>query len=291
MQSGTLERRVPARATLVLGAASFGSVLGFVIGGALAFPLFDLELPDHWEYLGSSAMAGAALGWLLGAAGGLNATGGARRPAPWGTWALRIAAVVAAIITILAMMAEGAIVHRQDGITETELPWLRAATTIGGLLVSGTLVSLSFPRRQDRSASSPGRVAWTLSVVGILLGLSLFATIVGAWHVRYDHWTTQEFGRPASRTMSSLRFALEDHHDRTGTYPADEMPLLAAGGRIYDGATIVAAEPFGKGFCLIVAMHGEDGSVVEPFSGVVVTYGERSDRATYGQTDACEQIR
>src|SRR5687768_1512862 len=90
----------PARATIILGFAAFGAVLGFILASVIGLEFLGFELPDA-DGLPTVALVGAGWGWALGAQLGDLTSSGARQIEASTRRGLRIAAL-ASVADVIA---------------------------------------------------------------------------------------------------------------------------------------------------------------------------------------------
>ena len=152
----------PARATIILGFAAFGAVLGFILASVIALEFLGFELPDETSGLSTAALVGAGWGWALGAQLG-DLTSPDARPiqASARRW-LRIAAMVAIVLGVAIVIEEARLVG-PNGLDTAELPWFRAVTAADVIAGSATLLSAS---RTHQPVSGHRPPLWTASVAG-----------------------------------------------------------------------------------------------------------------------------
>jgi hypothetical protein len=152
----------PARATIIIGFAAFGSVLGFILASVVALEFLGFELPDATSGLSAVALVGAGWGWALGAQLGDLASSDARPIQASARRWLRIAAVVAMVLGVAVVIEEARLVG-PNGLDTAELPWIKAVTAADVIAGSATLLSAS---RTHQPVSGHRPPSWTGSVAG-----------------------------------------------------------------------------------------------------------------------------
>ena len=86
--------RGPARATIVLGPAAFLAGIGY-IAGWVAGAVRGQTFPDYAEFAATLGLAGAGVGWVLGALVGISISDGNRKISRRGAPVLWVAAAAA----------------------------------------------------------------------------------------------------------------------------------------------------------------------------------------------------
>jgi hypothetical protein len=249
--------RGPARATIVLGPAAFLAGIGY-IAGWVAGAVRGQTFPDYAEFAATLGLAGAGVGWVLGALVGISISDGNRKISRRGAPVLWVAAA-AAIGAGIAIAAQEESMLWTKVLSEDELPWLRLATVADGVIVALTLLIASFLGRTDEDAVPVAYVGGVFSVLSIVLLAVTFVTSVSFVFVDHRNRVERRIGIPASTTMYELLREAERFHDRRGRFPDDLAHVLALGGDIHPGSQVAFAGPVGDGFCVIVGIsEGRD---------------------------------
>ena len=269
-----------SRATIVLGFASLGGLVGFVVATRLSASMLGLELPDDVpEYMPSLMMAGAGLGWVVGVglgwAAGYRARGAgprARRLVNVGAAAIAIGAVLIVIWPVRAGWPDTRVEFFHAWHTWGEGgkggPAFVAVTVLDALVAAATLLVMG----RDRGAEhlSPRGVAGAIGVTGLLMGGTAFVLSVAlvplTWPGDVGHLRT----KAVYRTTSSLVAAVTEHEDRTGEFPSTLAQVLAAGGRLRPGTQVGFLGEVRGSFCVRVGIDAGATSAVDPHYSALV---------------------
>jgi hypothetical protein len=261
----TPERRGPSRATVAIGAASFGAVIGFFLGAWVGVAFLGMALIDSNAWLPIACSTGAGIGWLLGALVGTSVGAGAPRCTPLGRLTLFTAASTVIIAMVVLVRLEGDLADGgSEFLSNGRLGWYRVMTVVCAVLAAATFVGIAgdSERAEERP---PGRGMYFLAAIGIsILGLLL----LGVWmQVRYELASQRDakLARPVQRTVRSLVDVAAEYEDVHGVFPRHAGALLSSGGRVHPEAVLVHAARYRKGFCVIVGRKAPNGTAVEPF--------------------------
>jgi hypothetical protein len=167
----------PARATIILGLAALGAVLGFILAAVIGLEFLGFELPDA-AGLSTVALVGAGWGWALGAQLGDLTSSGARPIQASTRRGLRIAAIVAVVLGVAVVFGEARLVA-PNGLLAAELPWVRAATAADVIAGSATLFSASRTHQPVSGHRPPPWTAWVAGA-GFVFAVSLLSLLIVA---------------------------------------------------------------------------------------------------------------
>jgi hypothetical protein len=175
----------PARATIILGVASFGAVLGFILAFVIGLEFLGFELPDAASGLSTVALVGAGWGWAIGALLGDLTSSGARPIQASTRRGLRIAALVAVVLGVAVVFGEARLVA-PNGLLAAELPWIRAATAADAIAGSATLLSAS-RAHQPASGHRPSPwIGWAAGAGFVCAVVLLFWLVVSVASVVFS---------------------------------------------------------------------------------------------------------
>jgi hypothetical protein len=269
-----------SRATIVLGFASLGGLVGFVVATMLSASLLGLELPDRVpEFMPSLMMAGAGIGWVMGIAlgwaAGCRARGagpGVRRLANIGAAAVAIGAVLIVVWPVRAGWPHTHVEFFHAWHTWAEGgkggPAFVAITVLDALVAVATLLLMG----RDRGAEhpSPWPLAGAIGVTGLLAGGAAFvlgmSLVPLTWPGDVEHLRT----RAVYRTTESLVAAAAEHEDRTGEFPSTLEELLAAGGKIRPRTRVEFLGEVAGSLCLQVGIDGGGPAADDPHYSALV---------------------
>jgi hypothetical protein len=262
-------RREPTRASIVVGVASWLSLVGYVAGWAVMYSRAQ-TFPDYARFAATGAVTGAAAGWTLGASIGVAFSAPRRRVGRRGAAVLLVTAGLAVVAGLAVAAFETRFARSAPGVlSREELPWLRAATLSGAGVVAGTLALVAFLGRADpRPPSGDGRGARVGSVLAIVLLAGAFvltlSEVVGQHRARVE----RQVGAPASSTLYALLAKAERFHDRHGRFPSRHR-ALGDEDVVEPGAQVAFAGRVGDGFCAIVGLEEGGPAPGEPvYTGV-----------------------
>jgi hypothetical protein len=262
-------RREPTRASIVVGLASWLSLVGYVVGWVVMFSRAQ-TFPDYARFAATGAVTGAAVGWALGASIGVAFSAPGRRVGRRGAVVLLVTAGLAVVAGLAVAAFETRVARSAPGVlTHEELPWLRAATLAGAGVVAGTLALVAFLGGSDpASHSGDGRGTRVGSILGIVLLAGVFvltmSQVVGYHRARVE----RQVGAPASSTLYSLLARAERFHDRHGRFPSRRR-ALGDEDVVEPGAQVAFAGRVGDGFCAIVGLDEDGPTPGEPvYTGV-----------------------
>jgi hypothetical protein len=263
-----------SRATIVLGFASLGGLVGFVVATMLSASMLGLELPDRVpEFMPSFMMVGAGIGWVmgvaLGGAAGYRARGagpGVRRLANVGAAAVAIGAVLIVVWPVRVGWPDTHVELFHAWHTWGEGgkggPAFVAVTVLDALVVAATLLVMGRDRGAERP--SPRPLAGAIGVAGLLVGGTAFvlgmALVPLAWPGDVDHLRT----KAVYRTTESLVAAAAEHEDRTGEFPSTLEQLLAAGGKVRPRTRVEFLGEIDGSLCLRVGIDGGGRTADDP---------------------------
>jgi hypothetical protein len=269
-----------SRATIVLGFASIGGLVGFVVATWLAASMLGLELPDRVpEYMPFLMMAGAGIGWVVGV--GLGWIAGYRGRGA-GSRVRRLADVGAAAVVIGAVLIVIWPVRTGWPDTHVEFFWawhtwgeggkggpaFVAVTVLDALVAASTLIVMS--RDRGVEAPWPRRVAGLVGVIGLVVGATAFvlgvALVPLTWPGDVGHRQT----KAVYRTTESLVAAVAEHEDRTGEFPSTLAQVLAAGGRLRPGTQVEFLGEVDGSICLRVGIDAGVTTADDPHYSALV---------------------
>jgi hypothetical protein len=168
----------PARATIILGLAAFGAVLGFILASVIGLEFLGFELPDA-AGLSTVALVGAGWGWALGARLGDLTSSGARPIQASTRRGLQITGTGAVVLGVAVVFGEAWLVA-PNGLLAAELPWIRAATAADVIAGSATLLSASRTYQPVSGHRPPPWTGWVAGAGFVFAVLLLSLLIVAA---------------------------------------------------------------------------------------------------------------
>ena len=254
-EAAEIRRRGGTRATMILGCASILAGFGAVLGGVTMIAIDGDSFPDYSQYSVTGTIAGAGIGWVLGAFAGAGLSRGGRavgRAVALLLWAA--AATVIAIGVALWSFWETFLVTTT--LIEGELHAMRIATSVGAAAVAVTLVVASWARTRDADERPPGPVARVLATVGLVTVTTLFGGILVATYDSQRQRLETRTGR-AVDTAQRLLANAHTFHAVHGHFPATREELMDGAG--ISQANDVAVVRFGEaadGYCVTVALLG-----------------------------------
>lgn len=276
------------RATIILGFASIGAGLGAAVGGIAMIALHPGFLPDYPPYAASGTVAGAGIGWFLGAIAGAGASRGGRavgRGAAIVLWIGATAAIASAVV--LWTYWESFVLT--EVISEGELHAIRLATLGSGVVVALTLVVASFAEPSDGGEPAHGHFAQVVSVAGIIVLATLFVTILSSTYFGQRHRLDLRMQR-ATEIATRLLANAQAVNEELGRFPTTRRELIH--GSHVSQAPDVEVRNFretAEGFCVAVAIVGRvrasDADDLVAF-GVIEADAKRI--AYVGETDLCD---
>jgi hypothetical protein len=268
---GWLTGASPARATIPLGLGFIAGSAGFVGGAAVGVNVLGAPLIDgNASLLLTSAVAGAGIGWLLGAFVGFAVARQAGRPTKRESRVLRGVGIAALLLGILAAWFQTTLVG-PGGLRTRYLASLQVATIVLSALIAITLTIVARTgRAPSEPAAEPRVLIRGLGKTGLVLGCLLsIMVLVLAVQMRATVETGIQ-GQANARTADILAGAAADYMDEHGVYPADLETLLASGGKVMDGSFVNFAGPVPSGFCVRVGTNiGRDYAGPPFYSNVV----------------------
>jgi hypothetical protein len=279
------ERRGASRATIVLGFASIGGVLGLVVGAIVGVNHLGMTLPDDAEYLPTAMLVAGAMGWLVGGAIGAFGPLGARPLGPIARRFIRAGAVV-------VLLGAGAIAV-WPGFSLVDGRWsgpgsaaFEAATLTGAAIVAATFLAVSlWPRpaatdpsdahartstRAPDARRVPGRGVGAVSIIGLILGAAVFLFGVAQVPVSHANAKTHEEQEAVFTTASRVASVAADMEGETGAFPDDLDQILRAGGRIVPGTRVAFLGVVGSSFCVVVGIDGGGDRTEDPRATAIV---------------------
>jgi hypothetical protein len=279
------ELRGASRATIVLGFASIGGVLGLVVGAIVGVNHMGMTLPDDAEYLPTAMLSAGAMGWLAGGAIGAFGPLGARPPGPISRRFIRAGAVV-------VLLGAGALAV-WPGVSLVDGRWngpgsaaFEVATLVGAAIVAATFLAVSLWPRQPAMHPSdahtrtstpapnagrvPGRGVGAVSIMGLLLGAAVF--IFGLAQVPLSHANARAHEEQEAVVMTASRMVsvAADVERETGAFPDDLDQILRAGGRIVPGTRVAFLGVVGSSFCVVVGIDGGGDRTEDPRATAIV---------------------
>lgn len=259
-------RRGASGPTIVLGFASIGGLVGLVGAAVLIVAAITSGGPpepgDGADGMLFFVMLAAGVGWLVGAGIGSTLAEGARAVGVLGRRLVLGGACAVALGVALIV-----IWPRAAGWPETEVIFFSIWRTSGGpafaiaTMIDAAIALMTFLGVSKHHGlegwGRPRRAVGAIGIAGLLVGWLVFASgiafVLSTWsdEVSHDQYLA------VHRTTTSLRDAVSEHLDRTGSYPANLAEVLAAGGEIQPGAQVEFAGVKNGSFCIRVGVIGE----------------------------------
>jgi len=259
-------RRGASGPTIVLGFASIGGLVGLVGAAVLSVaaitsggPPEPGESADDMSLFVLFVMLAAGVGWLVGAGIGSTLAEGARAVGVLGRRLVLGGACAVALGVALIV-----IWPRVVGWPETEVIFFSIWRTTGGpafaiaTMIDGAIAVMTFLGVSKHHGlegwGRPRRAVGAIGIVGLLVGGLVFAWVVAFVLSTWSGGMSHDQYLAVHRTTMSLRDAVREHLDRTGSYPANLAEVLAAGGEVQPGAQVEFAGVENGSFCVRVGV-------------------------------------
>ncbi|MGZ4150331.1 MAG: hypothetical protein ACXVQJ_09850, partial [Actinomycetota bacterium] len=259
---GWLVRALTPRAKLPLGFGTLVAALGFVGGLAFAVHILGQDLLDGNRTVQlASSLAGAGVGWLIGACVGLALATGGPRPTLREAWRIRAIAIVPIVIGVAYAWESSpparAAAHRVADSRAVQLAFLvdAAMVALPLLLAAGIRTR---PADEPPEPEDLDPVARSVRALGIALGCTVLIGLIAS--APQSRTSSQTFAQEHRnfRTLDSIQNAAQRYMQRMHALPADLDALRPYGVRLRHGTTVGFFGPVGQGLCVVVGAgpHG-----------------------------------
>jgi hypothetical protein len=256
---------LPTRTTTPVGLGVLGGIVGFLAGTFVGVNVVgDALIDGNPSRLLTSALVGAGIGWVVGAAIGFA---NAAVSEPTRPWMLRAVGFAAVLIGVGTAWYEQQLVG-PGGLSARYLSSLRVVTIVDATAV-GLTFAIAAGREAPRTKGGAPFLDW-FGRVGVVLGAILALLVAfGAIQTRAEVLTSIRRGSNML-TAERLSTVAADYFEEHGAYPEDLDALLAAGGRVRAGSVVNFAGVVRNGFCVRVGTEVGLGYGAPPFASAVV---------------------